>query len=81
MCSMIGSNIWIDVNGGAKGPNKLGRDIFDFDLSDEGKLYPYGGKDICLFGSPNSSCQPDFTGNCGQSCAARIIANGWKMDY
>jgi prepilin-type N-terminal cleavage/methylation domain-containing protein len=47
MCSVIGY-ILIDVNG-AKGPNIRGRDLFQFEISDEGVLYPYGGKDWALY--------------------------------
>ena len=52
MYSMLG-NMYIDVNG-EKGPNTLGRDVFVFDLSDEGKLYPRNGKDYALFTSQTS---------------------------
>src|SRR5574344_1509496 len=41
--------IWIDINGFKK-PNTFGRDIFRFQLSGDGKLYPYGGKDYSLYG-------------------------------
>jgi prepilin-type N-terminal cleavage/methylation domain-containing protein len=47
MCSEIGM-IAIDVNG-LKGPNTIGRDVFEFHISDEGVLYPYGGKDYALY--------------------------------
>jgi prepilin-type N-terminal cleavage/methylation domain-containing protein len=47
MCSYVG-HMFIDVNGG-KGPNIWGRDIFEFYISDEGVLYPYGGKDCALY--------------------------------
>ena len=46
MCSYAG-DIYIDVNG-KRGPNTYGRDIFRFTFSDEGKLYPYYGKDDAL---------------------------------
>src|SRR5574344_568299 len=39
---------FIDINGFKK-PNTKGRDIFIFDLSDDGKLYPSGGKDYSLY--------------------------------
>ena len=89
--------IHIDVNG-RRGPNTFGRDIFYFYLSDEGKLYPSGGKDYALYRIPhaldshsyywrnNSDCgNADGTmpnGNVeGLSCAARIMEEGWKMNY
>lgn len=93
MCSNAGS-FAVDVNGD-KGPNIRGKDIFTFYLSDEGKLYPYAGKDFALYQrqtdlSANTSywknsfigCDPSKIAYEYQSgCAARIIENGWKMDY
>lgn len=83
MCSRINDAppIRIDVNG-SKGPNKVGRDIFEFYLSDEGKLYPLGGKDTYLYNYPDRTYQPCYLGKtCTACCTARIIENGWKMDY
>ena len=88
MCSAF-MHFAVDING-VKGPNKLGRDIFIFWASDEAKLYPLGGKDIALYLNPtpleSNSNYWKNTNECdGNSsnrfCAARIIENGWKMDY
>ena len=94
MCSLF-MYFFVDVNG-VKGPNKEGRDVFFFFVSDEGKLYPKGGKDNALYDIPssplesnlsywNSSSADEWYGCDGNSkmggCAARIIENGWKMDY
>ena len=94
MCSEF-MYFYVDVNG-VKGPNKEGRDVFFFHVSDEGKLYPKGGKDNALYENPNtpleshyyywnSSSADGYTGCDGNTkmagCAARIIENGWKMDY
>ncbi len=38
----------IDVNG-PKGPNIVGRDLFSFEISSDGMLYPYGGADLAAF--------------------------------
>lgn len=90
-CSEI-TELKIDTNG-TIGPNKYGRDIFLFHLSDEGKLYPHAGKDFALFSSDspltsntyywknNQSWCSDSNENARQGCAARIMENGWKMDY
>ena len=43
-------DIYIDING-AKEPNTLGRDIFSFNLGQDGILYPRGGVDYSLFQS------------------------------
>lgn len=98
MCSKVMA-VYIDVNGQRR-PNISGRDVFSFLVSDEGKLYPYGGKDMALWdwngkaldentsywrkstsrcGTPDSSAIESK--NAGTGCAARIMENGWKMDY
>ena len=69
---MLGSDvIWdffmIDVNGSKK-PNRYGRDIFVFSLKDNGKLEPNKAPDCN---------KTDF----GIGCTAKVIENGWKMDY
>lgn len=88
--------VMIDVNG-PKQPNKIGRDIFGFYLGHDGSLYPYYGRacieyankffnaedyywrnDATLCGAPNNS---DVSGALGLGCAARIMENGWQMDY
>ena len=95
MCSRIGY-IYIDVNG-KKGPNQWGRDYFEFVLSNEGKLYPVYGKDSALYNNltelernsyywknngNGNLCDLTVNPNSyGWGCAARIIENGWKMDY
>lgn len=86
--------IYIDVNG-SKRPNQFGRDLFQFIVSNDGRLIPQGGKDDALYDSQvelssnrnywNSS-SPELRSRCdkdspGYTCAARIIENGWKMDY
>ena len=47
-------DIYIDING-AKEPNTLGRDIFSFNLGQDGILYPRGGLDCSLFHSYGES--------------------------
>ncbi|MBO6088683.1 type II secretion system protein [bacterium] len=111
MCSRAGY-LYIDVNG-RKGPNTFGRDIFYFEISDDGKLYPNTGKDHAIYsdhrtalssngvywrnnfsycGAPDSDAlQEEGVSNgsggtytryvSGVGCAARIMENGWKMDY
>lgn len=82
----------IDVNGTA-GPNQWGRDYFEFQLSDDGVLYPEGGRDYSVFrvGNLNSMwnsksynwwwCAPKTqTDPIGFGCAGRILEEG-KMNY
>jgi len=75
----------------------LGRDIFSFILADNGKLYPAYGKDYAIWyrGSNWATseyywkyddlryCNADIPNPYanGAGCAARIIENGWVMDY
>lgn len=80
----------IDVNGMAP-PNKLGRDIFYFVISDDGRLFPYGGKDYAYSRGTGSIVWQQYhwsaNGNCknlnssGDGCAGRIMEKGWIMDY
>ena len=84
--------IMIDINGD-KNPNKYGRDAFGFLLSFNGVLYPAGSErwagyygdtynwknNTSYCGTPGSSVIP--VGAHGWGCAARIIENGWVMDY
>jgi prepilin-type N-terminal cleavage/methylation domain-containing protein len=92
MCSLIWE-FHIDVNG-AKGPNEVGRDIFYFVLSDEGVLYPQGGKDFAIFyrlidlDSNSSYWKNIYTGtnqeNAKKSQSTRtgqLMEEGWKMNY
>src|SRR5574344_2438880 len=85
--------IRIDINGFKK-PNTLGRDIFDFWLSGDGKLYPDEGKDHSLYRMDNLSwtwqndsmrCgtagSTDVSDAYGYGCAARIMDEGWQMNY
>ena len=81
LCYWIGSDIIIDVNS-EKGPNQWGRDVFAFILSQDGHLYPFGGKDygIALGGYwRNPGMKVPYSP--GMECAGRVIEEGWKMNY
>lgn len=80
--------IEIDING-LKPPNIKGRDLFSFYIMDNAKLYPTAGIKMCEAGgdcwySDSSFCgeanNPDASASDGD-CSARIIENGWVMDY
>jgi hypothetical protein len=85
MCSNIGV-FRLDVNGGS-GPNILGRDIFIFYISDDGTLYPNGGKDVALWKSQVSLDKNPYywkiseTLGHGEYAAGRIMEEGWEMKY
>ncbi len=78
------ADVTIDVNGKRK-PNIYGRDIFVFKLDPKGKLYPYGGIDYAVYVDDmdtrwQKDCA-DTSTSTGYSCTARVIENGYKMDY
>ena len=88
------AQVAIDVNG-KNGPNVFGRDIFFFVLGENGVLYPYGGRDVNLINGGGEgtwdqdnrvfSCTDDSKGNepamMGVGCTARVIAEGYKINY
>ncbi len=92
MCAEMGY-VMIDVNG-KKGPNIYGRDIFGFWISADGHLIPVASKSLSVFDNSPSDYWRNDISKCGTpgvadaeeksegfGCAARIIENGWVMDY
>lgn len=78
------ATLTIDVNGPQKKPNNFGRDIFIFWITNKAILYPYGGKDDLSPWKDRTtgdilSCSSDIVD--GNSCAGRIIEEGWQMNY
>lgn len=79
----------IDVNG-KEGPNIHGRDIFDFYVGSDGILYPFGSDDTSLYdhgdrsatwrSSGYANCQLGSIGS-GHGCTARVVAEGFKINY
>ena len=66
-----------DINGKA-GPNILGRDLFSFVLAGNGSVEPGDVETISNSFSTNcSSAEGDSYGY----CFAKIVNDGWKMDY
>jgi len=80
------ADIIIDVNGTGQ-PNTVGRDLFRFVLGQDGVLYPYGGADVAKYRSFNGTWETATDDNgCNSSsmswgCTARLISNGYKMNY
>ena len=64
-------NIYIDING-AKAPNKFGEDVFVFKRINGVGIKPEGYYSSTPCRNRNSS---------GVDCAARIMADGWKIKY
>ena len=84
-----GSNnsfFFIDVNA-EKAPNVLGKDIYFFYLERDGSLSPYSSKKYGYWKNNSEKCgefgkKISKTDNVvGDGCSARIIENGWKIDY
>ena len=88
------ADVFIDVNG-KNGPNVVGRDLFTFYVGGDGILYPGGACDVSIFdfGDRNHvwdnaeteswRCLPEqnVVDNNGWGCGARVIAEGYKMNY
>ena len=73
-------SLCIDVNGPA-GPNKLGRDVFQFSLQNNGTLRPFGSNHTwATSDSITSKCKDGDLGN-GSGCTGRLIENNYKVDY
>ena len=94
MCEDMGK-VSIDVNG-LKGPNIEGRDIFDFYISGDGRLVPFWSKEDLIYHElsdrrsweyNSSACgtkgraDAESVATYGSGCSARVLANGWVMDY
>ena len=79
------NGLLLDVNG-KKGPNKYGRDLFNFVLDEKGQVYPMGsaafmGDTYAWNGSEPKNVSECHAASYGVGCAGRIIDQGWKMDY
>lgn len=83
--------VYIDVNGPKKGPNMMGRDTFNFWISNGNgpALYPMGGKDTnwgdkdWRWRRPEDNViQHCYAGEkTGWPCAGRVIEENWQMNY
>lgn len=79
----------VDVNGADKGPNTFGRDVYFFYITNA------KGPNIVPFGSHDDNWTPWREGGCGSPdipdanpskhdgiyCGARIMEEGWQMNY
>ena len=80
------ADLILDVNGD-KGPNIYGKDIYRFYIGETGDLYPYGGEavneyksDINLW-SDSSECVGKSPKGNGFSCTARVMEEGYSINY
>ncbi len=76
------SNVFVDVNGNAKGPNKAGYDLFFFTIKGN-VVKPFGwdwtDEDISSPSKQNACNLKALYG--GEACAARIMREGWEINY
>lgn len=70
------ANVYIDTNG-LKKPNTFGKDIFRFELKNSCKMVPYGLSDSDHY---KNNCS-DTRIKDGKACAARVVADGFKIKY
>ena len=75
--------IYIDVNG-EKAPNRYGRDIFLFGLTDACRMIPAGSERMrsvtgAKIDSSTKACNDNIKN--GLSCTNRVVQDGYKMKY
>jgi prepilin-type N-terminal cleavage/methylation domain-containing protein len=78
ICSLY---LIVDINGEKK-PNKFGRDVFRMYLVKSGEVVPAGMKNDTYYGywqTSNNGCYIEDSS--GEDCAARIMEEGWEMNY
>lgn len=80
----LAARVLVDLNG-SKGPNVNGRDLFSFSICEHGEIREYCSNDIYL---DQGAINNGFNGKCLMvdsaaygGCYAKIIQDGWKMDY
>ena len=90
-CQYVG-RVVVDVNGD-KNPNTFGRDMFVFEISNIGRLIPWGSSmHELVSGNPQAYWKnsgrcgagtnyKNFSNSDGAHCAGRLIENSWTFDY
>ena len=75
------SKVLIDANGVA-GPNRFGKDVFLFGLTNAGTLIPAGSEQYHDFDNTitTGACSGASVGD-GTACAARVMADKWVIKY
>lgn len=71
------ATIYIDTNNQKK-PNAYGKDVFIFALNNSCKMIPYGSQDD---DDNYAKTCTDTKITDGKSCAARVVADGFKITY
>ena len=68
--------VFIDINGSQSRPNLFGKDMFMFECTSNNSFIPRGYN--LPYSEISSNCKK---GGKGGFCAARIIRDGWKINY
>lgn len=78
---MLCATVFIDING-TKKPNIQGRDGFLLYIKTTGNIIAHGYNGTWLSDSntESSNCRTDIR-SAGMGCSARIIEEGWQMNY
>ena len=74
--------LMIDIDGD-NGPNSAGRDIFFFQMMDDGSLRPWGGSWEVQDNrwTTGTVCPKNKTATVKQLCAGHVMENGLKVEY
>ena len=80
--------LYVDLNGPSKGPNRLANDLHIFIIEDDGGVYGYGSVMTALHGPNGSKYASRSEVNCNASeikaakaCTGSITDNGGKIVY
>lgn len=86
--------LYVDINGYDKKPNRVGKDIFHFNIDDNGTVLADGGRTKCNAYTDSTCYQKTPTWDssswnqcneekvdCGHSCTGSIADNNWKVIY
>lgn len=66
--------ISVDINGYKKKPNQLGKDLFMFQITNNGDLLPMGAKGTDFYSATNGYCSNTSTNNMnGAGCSAKVL--------
>ena len=74
--------ISVDVNGYLKPPNRLGKDLFMFQLDKEGKLLPMGAESTDYYSENEEYCSKTSTNNMnGAGCTYKALTDSKYFNY
>lgn len=66
--------ISVDVNGYKQNPNRLGQDLFMFQISENGKLLPMGAEGTTYYSENDEYCSPTSTNDMnGAGCTIKAV--------